>query len=167
MMGTTGRLEAVWLKRMRRGPMDEVKRATLKTHQGLVGNTDQGGRRQVTLLDLKVWQTLMAQIGATLPPSTRRANLLLSGIRLAKSRQRILCIGACRIRILGETKPCERMEEAWRGLQKAMYPNWAGGAFGEVLDDGDIVVGDPVRWLECTGPSHFSLMIPSRLELSQ
>jgi hypothetical protein len=146
-MDTIGRLEAIWLKRMRRGPMDAVERAVLKAHHGLVGNTDQGGRRQVTLLEHEVWQALMAQVGATLSPSTRRANLLLSGIRLVKSRQRILGIGACRIRILGETKPCERMEEACLGLQKAMYPDWAGGAFGEVLDDADIVVGDIVRWM--------------------
>ena len=128
--------------------MDAVARATLKAQHGLVGNTDQGGRRQVTLLEQEVWQALMAQVGATLPPSIRRANLLLSGIRLVKSRKRILSIGACRIRILGETKPCERMEEACPGLQQAMYPEWAGGAFAEVLDDGTIAVGNVVRWLE-------------------
>jgi MOSC domain-containing protein YiiM len=102
----------------------------------------------VTLIEQEIWHVLMAQLWATLPPSTRRANVLLSGIPLVQSRQRILGIGACRIRILGETKPCERMEAACPGLHKAMYADWAGGAFGEVLDDGDIVVGDPVRWLE-------------------
>src|SRR5712691_2771883 len=105
-MDTTGRLEAIWLKRMRRGPMDAVERAVLKAQQGLVDNTDQGGRRRVTLLGQEVWQALMAQVGATLPSSRRRANLLLSGIRLVNSRNRVLCIGACRLRILGETKPC-------------------------------------------------------------
>lgn len=147
-MGDQGRLEAIWIKRHRRGPMDAVDQATLLAQRGLVGNTDQGGRRQVTLIEQEVWQALITQLGATLPPSTRRANLMLSGIRLARSRRHILRIGRCRIRILGETKPCERMEESWPGLQQAMYADWQGGAFGEVLDDGDILVGNPVCWQE-------------------
>jgi hypothetical protein len=40
------------------------------------------------------------------------------------------------------------MEEAYPDLQKAMYADWAGGAFEEVLDDGEIAVGDVVRWLK-------------------
>ena len=133
---------------MKRGPMDFVEQATLESGKGLIGNANQGGRRQVTLLEREIWAELMTEVAGRLPPSARRANLLIRGLSLHRSRKRILSIGPCRIRILGETKPCERMEEAWPGLQEAMSRAWAGGAFGEVLDDGEIVVGDPVVWVE-------------------
>ena len=144
----TGKVEAIWLKRMRHGPMDPVEQATLKAGRGLVGSANQGGKRQVTLIEQEIWQRLMDQLGAAIDPSARRANLMLSGIHLADSRKRILQIGNCRVRIYGETTPCEVMDEAFRGLRAAMRPDWGGGAFGEILDDGDIAVGDPVRWLD-------------------
>jgi MOSC domain-containing protein YiiM len=147
-MSNNGQLEAIWLKRMKQGPMDRVEHATLRAGHGLVGNANQGGKRQVTLIEREMWQALMDQVGETLDPAARRANLLLSGVRLANSRGRTLQVGNCRIRIYGETKPCEQMDEAHDGLRAAMEENWAGGAFGEVLDDGQIYVGDLVRWLD-------------------
>lgn len=143
-----GRLEAIWIKRMKRGPMDSVEQALVQAGEGLVGNANQGGRRQVTILEREIWAELMTEVNGTLPPSARRANLLIDGLRLHRSAKRVLRIGSCRIRILGETRPCERMEEAWPGLQAAMSRAWTGGAFGEVLDDGEILVGDPVCWVE-------------------
>ena len=143
-----GTLEAIWIKRMKQGPMDSVESAMLEVGVGLIGNANQGGRRQVTIVEREVWEKLMSDAQGILSPASRRANLLISGLSLKKSRKRTLLIGCCRIRILGETKPCERMEETWEGLQEAMRQSWAGGAFGEVLDDGEIFVGDLVSWVE-------------------
>ena len=133
---------------MKRGPMDPTPSADLVAGRGIVGNADQGRRRQVTLIEEEVWADLMQRLGGTLDPSARRANLMVCGLPLADSRGRTLHVGACRIRIFGETKPCERMDEALPGLRALMFPDWRGGAFGEVLDDGRIAVGDPVRWAD-------------------
>lgn len=137
-----GEIAAIWIKRFKRGPMDAADAAELVAGRGIVGNANQGGKRQVTIIDEQAWQNAVDEIGATLQPSTRRANVMLRGVNLEKSRGRILKVGDCRIRIYGETRPCEQMEEAAAGLRAAMSPEWRGGAYGEVLEGGTIHVGD-------------------------
>jgi MOSC domain-containing protein YiiM len=143
---TDGRLEGIWLKRFHRGPMDARESGVLVAGEGLEGNVNRSSRRQVTIIEREVWEALMRETGATTPPSTRRANLMISGITLADTRKRVLRIGDARLEIAGETKPCERMEEAVPGLRAAMYANWRGGAFAMVLTGGEIRIGDRVAW---------------------
>ncbi len=126
--------------------MDAVDEAQLDEGRGLVGNVDRSRRRQVTIIERESWDRLMAQVGASLDPSARRANLMISGLDLAHTRGRVLRIGDARLIIDGETTPCERMDEASSGLQDAMRVNWGGGAFAQVLTSGTIRVGDSVEW---------------------
>jgi MOSC domain-containing protein YiiM len=147
-----GRLEAIWLKRARLGPMDRVESATLVPGRGLAGNANQGGRRQVAILSREAWEELMAELGADLDPAARRANLLVSGVVLERSRGSELRVGPARIRLLGELTPCERMEEALPGLQEALRRGWRGGAYGEVLAGGVVRVGDLARLVPASAP---------------
>jgi MOSC domain-containing protein YiiM len=141
-----GKVTGIFLKRAHGGPMDPQRHATLQRAKGLEGNADFGGRRQVTLISQERWDDLMREVGASLGPGARRANLILSGIDLENTRGRTLRIGDCLLRILGETRPCELMEEAASGLQAAMRERWGGGAYAEVVEGGPIAIGDAVRW---------------------
>jgi MOSC domain-containing protein YiiM len=144
MNATAGRLEAIWIKRAHRGPMDEVAEATLVAQRGIEGNVDRSRRRQVTIIEREVWEALTNALGSDAPPSGRRANLMISGVRLANTRGRTLLVGATRLLIDGETTPCERMDEVAEGLRDLMRPNWGGGVFAQVLEDGIVTVGDVV-----------------------
>lgn len=148
-----GRIEAIWIKRAKGGPMDTVASAELITGRGIAGNANQGGRRQVTIIDAAAWERITRELGASVDPSARRANVTVRGVDLENSRGRVLRLGECRIRIYGETRPCELMDEAHAGLRAAMSANWGGGAFGEVLEGGAVKVGDRVSWeeIESTG----------------
>ena len=147
-MTVAGRLEAIWIKRAHRGPMDAVQRASLQAGRGLDGNADRGGRRQVTIIESRAWDAAVEQVGVAVDPVARRANFLVSGVPLARTRGRTLRIGSCELLINGETRPCERMEEAQPGLQAALDPDWRGGVYAQVLTSGDIAVGDAVEWID-------------------
>ncbi len=136
-----GQLEAIWVKRAHRGPMDAVESAVLVKGQGIQGNADQGGRRQVTLLSAEQWAKAL---GEDVPAHIRRANLLVSGVNLRETRDWIVKVGGVEMLVSGETKPCKLMDDIRPGLQEALRPDWGGGAYAQVLTDGEIRVGDEI-----------------------
>ncbi len=126
--------------------MDPVDEAAAVEGRGLEGGADFGRDRQVTVIEREVFDRLKGELDDSVDPVMRRANLLVSGIRLEGTRGRTLSVGDLRIHIQGETRPCGRMDEACEGLMDALDPHWGGGAHGSVVNDANIAVGDEVRW---------------------
>lgn len=128
--------------------MDAVPEAEALAGRGLVGNTDQGGRRQVTIIAEEAWREAQQEVGVDVPPAARRANVMVRGVDLEETRGRMLRLGKTIVRIEGATRPCERMDEAQPGLREALVPRWRGGVYGEVLEGGSIRIGDRVGFIE-------------------
>lgn len=127
--------------------MDPREEVEMVPELGIRDNADQGGHRQVTVIQEEVFRELADTLGPRLDPAMRRANVMVRGVDLHESRGKILHLGECRILIRGETRPCERMDEALEGLRDALRPDWRGGCFGHVLVGGTVRIGDEV-WLE-------------------
>jgi len=143
-----GRIEALWLKRARRGPMDTVDHARLVREKGIENDANFGrGRRQVTIIEREIFERIRAELPDA-DPVMRRANVMVSGVRLKGTRDRVLRLGGVRLRVRGETRPCERMDAQCPALTDALDPDWNGGVYAVVLDDGEVAVGDSVEWEE-------------------
>jgi len=139
-------LNAIAFRRQAKGPMLQIASVDISCEAGVVPDSrGKPGRRQVTLLSLQSWQDACAVLGTELPWTTRRANLLIDGLRFsAADIGRILRIGEAELQIMLETDPCPRMDAQHDGLTAALTPDWRGGVCCRVLIDGTVRTGDAV-----------------------
>lgn len=143
-------LEGICYRTASRAPMRELHGCAV-TADGGVADDFRGapGKRQVTVLSLESWQDACAVAGAELPWTTRRANLLVSGVRFDRSQVgKTLKIGNLELLITRETDPCRRMEQSHPGLLAALQPDWRGGVCCRVVTAGPIAVGDVVNLID-------------------
>ena len=99
----------------------------------------------MTIVSRERWKAVAEALGQHVDPVLRRANLLISGVDLENSRGNILRVGSGRLRVNGETRPCERMDAQLPGWRAERRHRWGGGVYASVLADGKIAVGDPVE----------------------
>ncbi|MDG2002388.1 MAG: MOSC domain-containing protein [Novosphingobium sp.] len=137
-----------------RGAMEELPCVVVTCDAGVEGDgrgsTHRKKRRQVALIEAESWAAAMAELGLegedALSWSSRRANLLVEGVKLPREAGKIIAIGkTLRIETTMECDPCSRMDEIKAGLKLALEPDWRGGVLGTVVSDGEIAIGDEVR----------------------
>jgi MOSC domain-containing protein YiiM len=131
-----------------RVPMETLDRALIARAGGLEGDFRGSSRsRQVTVLFAEDWRAACAALGHDVAWTVRRANVLVAGLANPKAAGGLIALGAARIRVLGETAPCAKMDAAEPGLRAALTPDWRGGVFGVVEVDGAVAIGDAAGWI--------------------
>ncbi len=136
-------LDAIFLRPAARTPVRAVPRALAVAGVGLEGDHTNGGRRQVTILAREAWDRACREFGGSVDPSVRRANLLVRGVDLTACIGGRLHIGEVVIDVLGETRPCELLDDGGRvGLCAALRPERRGGVYGSIRVGGTLRAGD-------------------------
>ncbi len=142
----TATLIGIARKARSRAPMETLDGVSVSLDLGIDG--DYRGRlrkRQITVMAEEDWLAACAEIDRKdLPWTTRRANLLVRGVKLPQTPGARIRIGDLVLEITGETDPCSRMEDAAAGLEKALAPDWRGGVTCRTIEPGSIRVGDPI-----------------------
>jgi MOSC domain-containing protein YiiM len=142
-----GTLQGIAAREKTKAPMELLSETRIAFQTG-VGSDSRGkikGNRQVTVLSQEAWAAACADMGLQMPWTTRRANLLVSGIELAYNTGARLRIGTCELEITGELEPCSRMDAQYEGLTKTLQTNWRGGVCCRILQEGEIKLGDAVE----------------------
>ena len=138
-------LSGIATRDKKRAPMVTHGRIEVTREAGLKGDCKGKlgpigtGRRQVTILSAEQWLDACAEVGAELEWTIRRANLLATGLMCHKDLVgKHLYIGSDPIilEVTGETDPCNRMDEAYQGLQAALAKDWRGGLTCRVIQGG-------------------------------
>ena len=82
----SGTVEALWTKRAHRGPMDPTDRVVMVENKGIETDANFGrSKRQVTIIEQEVLDAIRAEL-PDVEPAMRRANVMVSGIRLENTR---------------------------------------------------------------------------------
>ncbi|HEX5043944.1 MAG TPA: MOSC domain-containing protein [Candidatus Polarisedimenticolaceae bacterium] len=125
--------------------MESLPEISISVEAGLAG--DYRGRhekRRVTVLTRAGWEEACDAVGRAVPWIARRANLLLDGLQPLDLVSGRIRIGSVLLEIGGETRPCERMDEACPGLEAALQPRRRAGSYCRVLVGGVVKLGDEV-----------------------
>ena len=140
-----GKLTGIARRETTRAPMELLETVAISEDAGVSGDfRGRSRKRQVTVISSGVWDEVCAEVGANLPWTTRRANLLVEGVDLPRDAGSVMQIGDVSLRVEVETAPCSRMDEQHAGLKQALTPDWRGGVCCTVLRGGEVSIGDDV-----------------------
>ena len=152
--GSSGRIEAIHVSPIAGAPMEARQRVRLLAGRGIEGDRYAEGtghwspiRRRgdsLTLIAAEALAEVNATYGLGVTDVDTRRNVTVRGIDLEATLGRELVVGGVRVRVARRCEPCQYLE----GLldRDVLIPLvHKAGVRVEILEDGEIAVGDEVR----------------------
>jgi hypothetical protein len=147
--GTTGRVERIWVSASAGEPAQSLASARALAGQGLQGDRHVTGAgtfpsglpgSALTLIEAEVCESFAPPLG----PDDHRRNVVTRGVSLNGLVGHEFTVGTVRCRGMRLCEPCTVMQRyAGRPVLRALVHR--GGLRADILDDGEIQVGDDVR----------------------
>ena len=126
--------------------MEELIEARIEIATGLQGDArGTKKQRQISILFESDWEDACNELGSNLSWLTRRANLLVKGMRSPRVTGTTLKIGAAELEVRVETEPCDLMDKQHLGLRAKLENDWRGGVCCSVKKPGKIKIGDVIE----------------------
>jgi MOSC domain-containing protein YiiM len=151
-----GTIVGIWVAPGEGAPMESRDEARAIAGKGLEGDRYallagkysgtrvEDARRAVTLIEREAIEGARTEYGVELSEGETRRNLVTAGVPLNHLVGREFTVGEVRLRGFDLSEPCTYLEGLTRpGVRKPLVHR--GGLRAEILDDGVIRVGDPVR----------------------
>lgn len=133
------------IRTSKNGPMREVDSAEVVAGGGISTDLPVSRSRGLTLLASEQWSEVRKELDAPLPWHTRRANVLVEGLKLGDLIGRRLKLGEIEFEVINETEPCGLMDQLHAGLREALKPECRGGVHGCVVRGGTLRIGDSIE----------------------
>jgi MOSC domain-containing protein YiiM len=150
-----GTVEAIFIGPRAKEPMERVEEVGAVAGRGLEGDryfnlegtfseTEHTPRREVTLIEIEAVEAASEEAGTDIDPGDTRRNIVTRDVPLAHLVDRDFLVGDVPLRGIRLAEPCSHLAKVSdKGLLKPLIHR--GGLRAQILRDGTIRTGDPVR----------------------
>ena len=146
-----GTLEAIYFAKQSSDPMTSVESVTVEAGRGIVDDryaastsaTPSPGK-QITLIESEAIEAVPREYEFDLAALETRRNLVTRGVPLNHLVGKEFLVGAIRMKGILLCEPCSHLAKL-TGKKVVQALKHRGGLRAEVLDDGEIEIGDEIR----------------------
>ena len=132
-----------------KGKMESRKSVKVVSGKGIVNdrkfkdNNDK--KRQITLIEIENIKYYNQITGTLIPPIEFRRNIITEGIRLNELVGKEITIGEIKMKAHDLCRPCKYLQDSFKQKNVIKELLFKGGLRCELLNDGEITVGDLVK----------------------